>query len=427
VTVLNIKPKSTFLREMDSRGHIYQVTDEQQLDAYCASGVPTGYIGFDCTAKSLHVGSLVQIMNLRRLQQAGGKPIVLMGGGTTKVGDPTDKEKSRPILSVEEIAANMASIKKNFEPFLKFAPGNKFDPKSTDAIMIDNAEWLDRIKWIEFLRDYGKHFTINKMIAQETVRRRLDNEEPYTFLEFNYMLLQAYDFLELARKYSCRIQMGGSDQWGNIVNGIDLTRRIIDVQVFGVTTPLITTASGGKMGKTAEGAVWLNPEMRSPYDYWQFWRNTEDADVGRFMRLFTDLPESEIAEHEKAQGAQINEAKKRLADVATAMLHGEEESKKAAAAAEAVFKGSGSAEGMPTIEVERSRLAAGYPLADALVAAKLADSQSEARRSIQQNAVKLNGEAVTDEKLVLTEAVLDAEGVARLSVGKKRHARLKAV
>jgi tyrosyl-tRNA synthetase len=417
----NFKPKSTFIREMTGRGHVFDMTDAEGVDAYSASGVPTGYIGFDCTAKSLHVGSLVQIMNLRRLQQAGGKPIVLMGGGTTKVGDPTDKEKSRPILSVEEIAANMASIKKNFEPFLKFGSA------PTDAIMIDNAEWLDSIKWIEFLRDYGKHFTINKMIAQETVKRRLDNEEPYTFLEFNYMLLQAYDFLELARTHKCRIQMGGSDQWGNIVNGIDLTRRIIDVQVFGVTTPLITTASGGKMGKTAEGAVWLNPEMRSPYDYWQFWRNTEDADVARFMRLFTDLPESEISEHAKAQGAQINDAKKRLADVATAMLHGEEESKKAAAAAEAVFKGGGSAEGMPTVEVERSKLASGYPLADALVAAKLADSKSEARRSIQQNAVKLNGDGVIDEKLVLTEAILDAEGVARLSVGKKRHARLKAV
>jgi hypothetical protein len=244
--------KSTFLREMIGRGHVYQITDEKGLDEY-ATGVPTGYIGFDCTAKSLHVGSLVQIMNLRRLQQAGGKPIVLMGGGTTKIGDPTDKEKSRPILTTEEIASNMAGIKKNFEPFLTFGSG------PTDAIMIDNAEWLDQIKWIEFLRDYGKHFTINKMIAQETVRRRLDNEEPYTFLEFNYMLLQSYDFLELARRYDCRIQMGGSDQWGNIVNGIDLTRRIIDKQVFGVTTPLITTASGGKMGKTAEGAVWLNP------------------------------------------------------------------------------------------------------------------------------------------------------------------------
>ena len=427
MTVLKIQPQSAFLRSMDGRGHIYQVTDEKGLDDYAASGVPTGYIGFDATAKSLHVGSLVQIMNLRRLQQAGGKPIVLMGGGTTKIGDPTDKEKSRPILTTEEIASNMAGIKKNFESFLTFAPGNVFDPKTTDAIMIDNADWLDQIKWIEFLRDYGKYFTINKMIAQETVRRRLDNEEPYTFLEFNYMLLQAYDFLELARKYDCRIQMGGSDQWGNIVNGIDLTRRIIDKQVFGVTTPLITTASGGKMGKTADGAVWLNPEMRSPYDYWQFWRNTEDADVVRFMRLFTDLPESEISEHAKAQGSAINDAKKRLADVATTMLHGEEEAKKAASAAEAVFKGGGTGEGMPTIEIARGNLAAGYPVVDALVAAGLVDSKGDARRQIAGNAVKLNGETVTDPQLAITEAALDAEGAARLSVGKKRHARLKAV
>jgi tyrosyl-tRNA synthetase len=427
VTVLKIQPQSAFLRSMDGRGHIYQVTDEKGLDEYAASGVPCGYIGFDATAKSLHVGSLVQIMNLRRLQQAGGKPIVLMGGGTTKIGDPTDKEKSRPILTTEEIASNMAGIKKNFESFLTFAPGNVFDPKTTDAIMIDNADWLDQIKWIEFLRDYGKHFTINKMIAQETVRRRLDNEEPYTFLEFNYMLLQAYDFLELARKYDCRIQMGGSDQWGNIVNGIDLTRRIADKQVFGVTTPLITTASGGKMGKTADGAVWLNPEMRSPYDYCQFWRNTEDADVVRFMRLFTDLPESEISEHAKAEGAKINDAKKRLADVATAMLHGEEEAKKAASAAEAVFKGGGTGEGMPTIEIARGNLAAGYPVVDALVAAGLVDSKGDARRQIAGNAVKLNGESVTDPQLAITEAALDAEGAARLSVGKKRHARLKAV
>jgi len=412
--------KSSFLTTMIARGHVKDVTDAGALDAYCASGVPAGYIGFDCTAKSLHVGSLVQIMNLRRLQQAGGKPIVLMGGGTTKVGDPTDKEKSRPILTVEEIAANMALIKKNFEPFLTFGSG------PTDAIMIDNAEWLDRINYIEFLRDYGKHFTINKMIAQETVARRLRNEEPYTFLEFNYMLLQSYDFLELARKYDCRIQMGGSDQWGNIVNGIDLTRRVIDKQVFGVTTPLITTASGGKMGKTADGAVWLNADMRSPYDYWQFWRNTEDADVARFMRLFTDLPDSEIADHAKAQGAAINDAKKRLADVATAMLHGEDESRKAASAAEAVFAG-GVSDDMPTFEVERAKIAAGYSVLDALVAAGLAESKSEAKRAIKANSVKLNGEAVADEAASISEATLDDEGSARLSVGKKRHARLKAV
>jgi tyrosyl-tRNA synthetase len=421
VTLDAANAKSTFLREMIGRGHVYQLTDEKGLDEYAATGAPCGYIGFDATAKSLHVGSLVQIMNLRRLQQAGGKPVVLMGGGTTKIGDPTDKEKSRPILTTEEIAANMGGIRKNFEPFLRFGNG------PTDAIMVDNAEWLDQIKWIEFLRDYGKHFTINKMIAQETVRRRLDNEEPYTFLEFNYMLLQAYDFLELARRLDCRIQMGGSDQWGNIVNGIDLTRRIIDKQVFGVTTPLITTASGGKMGKTAEGAVWLNPDMRSPYDYWQFWRNTEDADVVRFMRLFTDLPASEISEHAKAQGAAINDAKKRLADVATAMLHGEEEAAKAAAAAEAVFKGGGSADGMPTFEVERARLAGGYSIADALVAAGLVDSKGDARRQVAGNAVRLNGEPVTDDKYAITEAALDAESTARLSVGKKRHARLKAV
>jgi len=405
---------------MIERGHVYQITETEQLDAYCAGEIPIAYIGFDCTAKSLHVGSLVQIMNLRRLQQAGGKPIVLMGGGTTKIGDPTDKEKSRPILTVEEIAANMALIKKNFEPFLKFGNG------PTDAVMIDNAEWLDRINYIEFLRDYGKHFTINKMIAQETVRRRLDNEEPYTFLEFNYMLLQAYDFLELARSQKCRIQLGGSDQWGNITNGIDLTRRIIDQQVWGVTTPLITTASGGKMGKTAEGAVWLNADMRSPYDYWQFWRNTEDADVGRFLRLFTDVPLAEIEQLEKAEGAAINESKKRLADEATAMLHGADAAKKARSAAEAVFSGA-SSENMPTIEIERTKLDVGLPIVDALVAAKLAESKSDAKRSIQQNAVKLNGEAVTDEKLVLTAASLEADGAARLSVGKKRHARLKAV
>jgi tyrosyl-tRNA synthetase len=420
VTLDASKAKSAFLREMIGRGHVYQMTDEAGLDAYCATGVPVGYIGFDATASSLHVGSLVQIMNLRRLQRAGGKPIVLMGGGTTKVGDPTDKEKSRPILTVEEIAANMAMIRKNFEPFLTFGSG------PTDAVMIDNAEWLDRINYIEFLRDYGKHFTINKMIAQETVARRLRNEEPYTFLEFNYMLLQAYDFLELARTRNCRIQMGGSDQWGNIVNGIDLTRRIVDTQVFGVTTPLITTASGGKMGKTAEGAVWLNADMRSPYDYWQFWRNTEDADVARFMRLFTDLPASEIAAYEAAEGASINEAKKRLADEATALLHGSEEAKKARSAAEAVFDGGGVGEGMPTIEVARAKLVAGYGVIDALVDAGLAES--EAKRAITKDrSVKLNGEAVTDEALVIRETALDADGAARLSVGRKRHARLIAV
>jgi tyrosyl-tRNA synthetase len=421
VTVLKISPQSSFLQQMDSRGHIYQVTDDQGLDAYAAGGQRVAYIGFDATAPSLHVGHMVSIMALRRFQQAGGKPIVLIGGGTTKIGDPTDKEKSRPILTEAEIASNAAGIKAAFKPFLKFGDG------PSDAIMVDNAEWLDTIKYIEFLRDYGKHFTINKMIAQETVRRRLDNEEPYTFLEFNYMLLQAYDFLELSRRFDCKLQMGGSDQWGNIVNGIELTRRINEKQVFGLTTPLITTASGVKMGKTVGGAVWLNAEMRSPYDYWQFWRNTEDADVVRFMKLFTDLPASEIEEHAKAEGAAINDAKKRLADVATTMLHGEEEAKKAAAAAEAVFTGGGTSEGMPTFEVPRSEIVAGYALLDALVTAKLAASKGEAKRAVGEKSVKLNGETVSDVAAVIGEAALDAEGSARLSVGKKRHARLKAV
>lgn len=421
MTVLKISPQSSFLQQMDSRGHIYQVTDDQGLDAYAAGGQRVAYIGFDATAPSLHVGHMVSIMALRRFQQAGGKPIVLIGGGTTKIGDPTDKEKSRPILTEAEIASNANGIKAAFQPFLKFGDG------PSDAIMVDNAEWLDTIKYIEFLRDYGKHFTINKMIAQETVRRRLDNEEPYTFLEFNYMLLQAYDFLELSRRFDCRLQMGGSDQWGNIVNGIELTRRIAEKQVFGLTTPLITTASGVKMGKTVGGAVWLNAEMRSPYDYWQFWRNTEDADVARFMRLFTDLTESEISEHAKAEGAAINDAKKRLADVATTMLHGEEEAKKAAAAAEAVFTGGGTGEGMPTFEVPRSDVAAGYAVLDALVAGKLAASKGEAKRAVGEKSVKLNGETVSDVAAVIRETDLDAEGSARLSVGKKRHARLKAM
>ncbi len=392
MTVLKIQPQSAFLNAMDARGHIYQVTDEKGLDAYAAAGVPCGYIGFDATAKSLHVGSLVQIMNLRRLQQAGGKPVVLMGGGTTKIGDPTDKEKSRPILTTEEIASNMEGIKKNFEPFLTFGDG------PTDAIMVDNAEWLDQIKWIEFLRDFGKHFTINKMIAQETVRRRLDNEEPYTFLEFNYMLLQAYDFLELARRFDCRIQMGGSDQWGNIVNGIDLTRRIIDKQVFGVTTPLITTASGGKMGKTAEGAVWLNADMRSPEEYWQFWRNTEDADVGRFLRLFTDVEEDEIRLLESAQGAAINSSKIRLANEATALMHGSTEARLAEAKAQTQFSS-------PSSKIDKGEIEFDFfdggkytdlRTAGGLVAvAGLATSANVANGMIDQGQIKINDQVPT--------------------------------
>jgi tyrosyl-tRNA synthetase len=416
--------RSAFLSDMTARGHVYQVTEPEALDALCADAdaggaPPVAYIGFDATARSLHVGSLVQIMALRRLQRAGGKPIVLMGGGTTRIGDPTDKEKSRPLLSDAEIADNLASIRRCFEPFLRFGDG------PTDALMVNNADWLDHLNYIGFLRDYGRHFTINRMIAQETVARRLRNEEPYTFLEFNYALLQAYDFLELFRRHGCRLQMGGSDQWGNIVNGVELTRRAADGHVFGLTTPLITTASGGKMGKTAEGAVWLNADLRAPYDYWQFWRNTEDADVGRFLRLFTDLPLEEIAALERLEGAAINDAKARLADEATAMLHGADAARAARAAAEAVFVSGQTGEGMPTLDVARGRVAGGLAVVDALVEAGLADSRSEAKRALKAASVRLNGETVTDEAGVIGLDRFDDAGAARLSVGRKRHARLR--
>ncbi len=421
------QPKSSFLREMIGRGHVYQMTDAEGLDAYCQSGTPVAYIGFDCTAKSLHVGSLVQIMNLRRLQQAGGKPIVLMGGGTTKVGDPTDKEKSRPILTVEEIAANMALIKTNFEPFLTFAPeGAPFDPMSTDAVMIDNAEWLDQLNYIAFLRDYGKHFTINKMIAQETVARRLRNEEPYTFLEFNYMLLQAYDFLELARSRQCRIQLGGSDQWGNIVNGIDLARRIADVPCYGVTTPLITTASGGKMGKTAQGAVWLNPEMRSPFEYWQFWRNTEDGDVGKFLRLFTDIPLDEIAELEKVEGAAINEVKKRLADECTTLLHGAGAAAEARSTAEATFEKGVTSADLPTVEFSWGD--GDTRTAESLVKdAGFATSMGDARRLIQGGGASINDAKPAVGQTYARGDVLPDLGAFKVQKGKKSIVLLKPV
>ncbi len=413
--------KSEFVRTMLARGHVYQMTDAQALDEYCLKGVPVAYIGFDCTAKSLHVGSLVQIMNLRRLQQAGGKPIVLMGGGTTKVGDPTDKEKSRPILSNEEIAANMEAIKTNFAPFLKFGDG------PTDAVMINNDDWLSQIKYIEFLRDYGKHFTINTMIKQETVARRLRNEEPYTFLEFNYMLLQAYDFLELSRRMDCRIQLGGSDQWGNITNGTELCRKLDGVQAFGLTTPLITTASGGKMGKTAEGAVWLNPEMRSPFDYWQFWRNTEDADVSRFLKLFTDVPLEEIAELEAFEGAEINEAKKRLADEATTMLHGPEAAAEARKAAESTFEQGATTADLPTITFnfagerdEQQRTAEAL-----LKESGLVKSVGEAKRLLQQNGAQINGEKPEVGQLYSITDVMPDLGAFKIQKGKKQIVLLK--
>ena len=415
-------PKSDFLRTVMARGQFHQCSDLEGLDAALARPGLTGYIGFDMTARSLHVGNLAQIMYLRRLQQAGGRPIVLLGGGTTRIGDPSGKDESRQLLSEADIEANKASIRKTFDKFLTFGDG------PSDAIMADNAEWLMGLNYISFLRDVGRHMSVNRMLTMDSVKLRLEREHPLSFIEFNYMVLQAYDFVELYRRYQCRLQMGGSDQWGNIINGVELGRRMEGAELMALTQPLITTASGAKMGKTAEGAVWLNADMRSPYDYWQFWRNTEDADVGRFMRIFTDLTEAEIAAYEQAEGAAINEAKKRLADEATALLHGPEEARQARSAAEAVFDAGGVGEGMPTIEVARAKLVAGYGVIDALVDAGLADSRSEAKRAISKDrSVKLNGEAVTDEALVIRETELDADGAARLSVGRKRHARLKAV
>jgi tyrosyl-tRNA synthetase len=411
--------KSEFLKTLDSRGFIKQVTHPAELDAYCATGTPAAYIGFDATADSLHVGSLLQIMMLRHFQRCGGKPVVLMGGGTTKVGDPTDKDKSRPLLTDEQIASNIAGIKKAFEPFLKFGDG------PTDAIMVNNDDWLSKIGYVEFLRDYGVHFTINTMIKQETVERRLRNEQPYTFLEFNYMLLQAYDFLELHRRYGVRLQLGGSDQWGNIINGVELTRRVAGGEAYGLTSPLITTASGGKMGKTADGAVWLNADRKSPYEYWQFWRNTEDADVGRFLRLFTDLELGEIEALERLQGAEVNHAKIALANAATTLLHGANAASADSEAAKAVFGAGASADALPTVEVPQSELDAGMLVAAAFVAAGLAGSNGEARRLIKQGAAKVNDVLVSDQNGTLGAADL-IDGAIKLSAGKKRHALVKA-
>jgi tyrosyl-tRNA synthetase len=410
--------KSDFLREIDARGFIHQCSDAAALDAYAAKETVTAYIGFDCTGPSLHVGHLMGIMMLRRLQQAGHKPIVLMGGGTTKVGDPSGKDDARQLLSDEQIAANMASIKTAFTPFLKFGDG------PTDAIMVNNAEWLDKLEYIAFLRDYGRHFSVNRMLSFDSVKLRLEREQPLSFLEFNYMILQAYDFVELGKRYGCRLQMGGSDQWGNIVNGLELGRRAAGLDLYAVTCPLITTSSGAKMGKTASGAVWLNADMRSPFDYWQFWRNTEDGDVGRFLRLFTELPLDEVARLEALQGAELNEAKKVLATEATAMLHGRAEAEKAAGAAKAAFEEGAISADLPTVEIDGALLDAGLGVLNAFVMAELVASTSEARRQIKGGALRVNDVAVSDDKMVLTRAALN-DGVVKLSMGKKKHVLLK--
>ena len=414
-------PKSEFLRAFIARGMLHQCTDMDALDALMAAGQPVpAYIGFDATAKSLHAGSLVQIMTLRLLQKTGHKPVVLMGGGTTKVGDPTGRTEARQILTVETIEENMAGIKKVFAKFLTFGDG------PTDAIMVNNADWLDHLNYLEFLRDYGRYFSVNRMLSFDIVRRRIEADQPVSFLEFNYMLLQAYDFVELNRRHGVRLQLGGSDQWGNIVNGTELGRKVEDMALYGLTTPLLTTSSGAKMGKTASGAVWLNEDMLSAYDYWQYWRNTEDADVGKFLRLFTDLPMEEIARLEALEGSDINEAKKILAHEAVKMAHGEEAAIAAADTARQTFEQGGIGAELPTVTASAGELQTGVGLLATLVSAGLAASNGEARRLVQQGAVKVNDAKVDDPALLLTAAMLDGDGVVKLAVGKKKHALLRA-
>ncbi|MDE2383283.1 MAG: tyrosine--tRNA ligase [Alphaproteobacteria bacterium] len=408
--------KSDFLNTLSQRGYIHQCSDFEGLDALAAQRKVVSYIGFDCTAPSLHVGSLVQIMLLHWLQQTGNTPIVLMGGGTTRVGDPSGRDESRKILSLEDIENNKHGIQQVFAKFLKFGHG------PGDARMTDNAEWLTRLNWIEMLRDVGKHFSVNRMLAMDSVKLRLDREHELSFIEFNYMVLQAYDFVELAKRHGTNLQMGGSDQWGNIVNGIDLGRRMGTHQLYALTSPLITLSSGAKMGKTAAGAVWLNADMRSPYEYWQFWRNTEDADVGRFLKLFTTLPLDEIARLEKLAGAEINEAKKVLANEATALLHGHAAAAEAAETARKTFEEGAAGAALPTVNVD---LGAGIGILQALVAAGLASSNGDAKRSIAGGAIKVNDEAVSNDKLMLDKSTLNADGAIKLSMGKKKHVLLK--
>jgi tyrosyl-tRNA synthetase len=407
-------PKSELVRVLMERGHLHQCTNLEGLDAAASAGVITAYIGYDATAPSLHVGNMATIMLLRRLQKAGHKPIVLTGGATTKVGDPSGKDTTRPLLTDDLINANIASQKRAFAHYLRFGDG------PTDAEVVNNADWIEPLGYLDFLRTYGTHFTINRMLSFDSVKLRLDREQPLTFLEFNYMLVQAVDFLELNRRKGVVLQMGGSDQWGNIVNGVELIRRVDGKEAFGLTTPLITTSSGAKMGKTASGAVWLNDDLLSPYDYWQFWRNTEDADVGRFLRLFTDLPLDEVARLEALQGAEINEAKKVLADEATTLLHGAEAAATAAAAAKTAFEQGGLSADMPTFEVPRASLEEGVQLAALAADAGLAASRGEARRLAQGGGLRLNDVAETDGQRLVTAADLNADGVLKLAAGKKK-------
>ena len=411
---------SDFLAEATARGFVHQCTDTEALGAALRSGVVSAYIGFDCTADSLHVGSLVQIMILRLLQRCGHKPVVLMGGGTTRIGDPSGKDESRQLLSDEQIAANMAGIQRCFAPFIRFGDG------PTDAFMTNNAEWLDALGYIPLLREVGTHFTINRMLTFDSVRLRLDREQPLTFLEFNYMILQSYDFRELRRRFGVTVQIGGSDQWGNIVAGIELTRRTDSAHVFGLTTPLITTASGAKMGKSAQGAVWLTSDRLPVFEYWQFWRNTEDADVGRFLRLFTELPLDEIARLEALGGAEINDAKKVLATEATALAHGRAAAEAAAETARLAFEEGAAADALPSIDVPRGDLAAGIPAFRLFTLAELAKTNGEARRLIRGGGARVNDAAVTDEGQVISLADLHNEAI-KLSAGRKHHRLVRAI
>jgi tyrosyl-tRNA synthetase len=407
-------PKSEFVAVMMERGFLADCTDYQGLDEALLKGAQPGYIGFDATAKSLHVGSLIQIMMLRWLQKTGNKPITLMGGGTTKVGDPSFRADERPLLDAAAIDDNIAGIKKVFSAYLEYGDG------PTDAMMINNAEWLDELNYLDFLRDIGRHFSINRMLSFESVKSRLDREQSLSFLEFNYMILQAYDFMELSRRYGCVLQMGGSDQWGNIVNGIDLTRRIINGEVYGLTSPLLTTSDGKKMGKSLSGAIWLNPDMLSPYEFWQFWRNTTDADVGRFLKLYTELPVDECDRLGALEGAEINESKVRLANEVTTLLHGADAAAAAEATAREVFEKGGVGDDLPTLTLSAEDVGDGISIVQLLVKSGLAGSGKEAKRLISENGAKINDEPLAEAGMMIDAAALATP--IKLSAGKKRHA-----
>ncbi len=413
--------KSDFLKILAERGFIHQVSEPDVLDARAVAGPITAYIGFDCTAASLHVGSLLPIMMLYWLQQTGHRPIALMGGGTTRVGDPSGKDESRRILTDEMIEQNLTGIRAIFSKFLKF------EGSGGNAVMANNADWLNTLNYIDFLRDVGKHFSVNRMLSFDSVKMRLDRQQELSFLEFNYMVLQAYDFVELHKRYGCALQMGGSDQWGNIINGIDLGRRMANAQLFAVTAPLLTTSSGAKMGKTAAGAVWLDANLLSPYDYWQYWRNTEDGDVARFLKLFTILPLDEIAKLAALQGAELNEAKKVLATEATALVHGRAAADQASETSRKTFEEGSHAENLPTANVPRARFDEGISIADAAILAGFCNSKSEVRRAIANNAIAINDSRISNFDFIIGAKDFTPEGVIKLSFGKKKHVLLKAV